>query len=80
MKDASSASICLRVLGSFEVVLDGVMIPENAWPRRKTRSLLKVLLTAPGDVFTVDQLIDALLPNANVERAAANIRSRISEL
>jgi tetratricopeptide (TPR) repeat protein len=68
------------MLGAFEVVLDGVMIPEDAWPRRKTRSLLKVLLTAPGDVFTVDQLIDALLPNANVERAAANIQARVSEL
>jgi DNA-binding SARP family transcriptional activator len=66
MKDALSASICLRVLGAFEVVLDGVVIPEDAWPRRKTRSLLKVLLTAPGDVFTVDQLIDALLPNPKV--------------
>ncbi|MCK4356882.1 tetratricopeptide repeat protein, partial [Candidatus Bipolaricaulota bacterium] len=50
------------------------------WPRRKTRSLLKVLLTAPGDVFTVDQLIDVLLPNANVEKAAANIQARVSEL
>jgi len=70
----------IKTFGTFEVVLDEVVIPEDAWPRRKTRSLLKILLTAPGDVFTVDQLIDALLPNANVERAAVNIRSRISEL
>jgi TolB-like protein/Tfp pilus assembly protein PilF/DNA-binding winged helix-turn-helix (wHTH) protein len=80
MKDASSASICLRVLGSFEVVLDGVVIPKDAWPRRKTRNLLKVLLTAPGDVFTVDQLIEAVLPDADVSRAGSNIRARISEL
>ncbi len=80
MKDARSACLCLRVLGTFEVVLDGTAIPEEAWPRRKTRDLLKVLLTAPGDVFTVDQLIDALLPDADVSRARSNIQARVSEL
>jgi len=80
MEDTSSARLCLRVLGSFEVMLDGVAIPEDAWPRRKTKSLLKVLLTAPGDPFTVDQLIEAVLPEADVSRAASNIRARVSEL
>ena len=31
-------------------------------------------------MFTVDQLIDALLPDADPERAASNIRARVSEL
>jgi len=70
----------IKTLGSFETILDGVVIPERAWPRRKTRELLKVLLTAPGDVFTVDQLIDAILPDADVSRARSNIGARISEL
>ena len=36
--------------------------------------------TRPGEPFTVDQLVDALLPDANIERAAANIQARVSEL
>jgi len=45
MKDAAAASLCVRLLGSFEVVLDGESIPESRWPRRRTKTLLKVLLT-----------------------------------
>ena len=70
----------VKTIGSFEVILDGAVIPDSAWPRRKTRDLLKVLVTAPGDVFTVDQLIDAILPDANISRARSNIQSRVSEL
>jgi len=80
MKDAASAGLCVRALGPFEVTLDGSAIPEAGWPRRKTKELLKVLLTAPSEPFTVDQLIDALLPGADPKRARSNIRARVSEL
>ena len=39
-----------------------------------------MLLTAPGNVFTVDQLIEAVLPDAQPTRASSNIRARVSEL
>jgi tetratricopeptide (TPR) repeat protein len=81
MKDAASADLCVRVLGPFEVTLDSAAIPETNWPRKRTKTLLKVLLTAPGQAFSTDQLIDALLPDAEVGRATAkNVQSRISEL
>jgi len=80
MGDASSTKLRLNTLGSFEVIVDATALPDDAWPRRKTKDLLKVLLTAPGNVFTADQLIEALLPDADVDRAASNIRARVSEL
>ena len=80
MKDASSANLCVRALGAFKVELDGVAIPDSRWPRRKTKALLKILLTNPGKTFSVDQLIDTLLPDADVERAGSNIKARVSEL
>ncbi|MBU0596268.1 winged helix-turn-helix domain-containing protein, partial [Candidatus Bipolaricaulota bacterium] len=80
MNDASTTRLELRALGAFEVVLEGTVVPEEVWPRRKAKDLLKVLLTAPGDVFTVDQLIEALLPDADPRRAVSNIRARVSEL
>ena len=70
----------IRTLGRFEILVDGVPIPEKRWPRQKTKELLKVLLTAPGRPFTFDQLADALLPGANVETATHNIQARTSEL
>lgn len=80
MVDSESAALKIRTLGVFQVERAGVEIPDDAWPRNKTRDLFKVLLTAPGDVFTVDQLIESLLPDAEVDRATSNIRARISEL
>ena len=80
MRDRSSAGLCVRTLGSFEVSLHGVPLPEEAWPRRKTQELLKILLTSPDIPFTLDQLSDALVPDADPSRAPSNIRARVSEL
>jgi TolB-like protein/two-component SAPR family response regulator/Flp pilus assembly protein TadD len=80
MPGSSSADLRIRVLGAFNVELCGVAIPESDWPRQKTKALFKVLLTTPGRIFSVDQLIDTLLPNASVERAGSNIKARVSEL
>jgi len=70
----------IRTLGRFLLLVDGVPIPEERWPRQKTKELLKVLLTDPGQPFTFEQLADALLPNAAVETAIHNIQARASEL
>ena len=80
MEGLPGARLQLRTLGSFEVVVDGQAIADSAWPRRKTRDLLKVLATAPGTMFAVDQLIDVLLPDSDPSRGATNIRARVSEL
>ena len=80
MGNPASQGLQIRTLGPFEVNVDGRAVSDDAWPRRKTRDLLKILLTSPGDMFTVDQLVDALLPDADVSRAGSNIRARVSEL
>jgi len=64
----------------FEVSIDGDPVPEDRWPRRKAKDVLKVLLTDPGKPFTTDQLIEALLPGADVATATGNIQARVSEL
>lgn len=78
--DSQQATLVIRTLGPLRIKVNGVELPDEAWPRRKTKELLKILLTSPGDVFTVEQLIEALLPGADVSRAAPNVRARISEL
>jgi len=74
------SSLEIHALGPFEALRGGDRIPDAAWPRRKTQEILKLLLTEPGATFTVDQIIEALFPDANPERAARNVQARVSEL
>jgi len=76
----SAPKLEIQLLGRFEVLRDGEPIPEEAWKRRKTKTLLKVLLTNPGRAFTQEQLIDALFEGENVESARENLYGRVSQL
>jgi len=77
---SSIPSLEIRLFGRFEILRDGKPIPEKAWGRRKTKTLLKVLLTNPGHLFTQDQLIDALFGGENVDKATENLYGRVSQL
>jgi len=79
-KERPAPKLEIKLLGRFEVLRDGEPIPDEAWGRRKTKTLLKVLLTDPGRVFTQDQLIDALFGGENVSNAIQNLYSRVSQL
>jgi len=70
----------IRLFGRFEILRDGDPIPEEAWRRRKTKTLLKVLLTKPGHVFTQDQLIEALFEGKRPKSAIKNLYGRVSQL
>ena len=76
----SEHRIQVRMLGTFEVLVGGRSIPDSAWPRRKTSELLKVLLIRPGERLTIDQLIEALWPEASPASATRNVQARVSEL
>ncbi len=78
--EAGSRPLEIRLLGAFEVLRDGVAVPDSAWGRQKTKTLLKILLTDPGRVFTQDQLIEALFEGENPARAVENLYGRVSEL
>ena len=80
MTSANEPALRVALLGQFAVWRDGEQVSESAWPRKKTKDLLKVLLTAPGKFFLVDQLVEALFPASDPRRAASNVQSRISEL
>jgi len=80
MGSSDRAELRIKTLGMFEVCVGGIPIPEGAWPRHKTNALLRVLLTEPGSAFTVDQLTEALWPEASPGSGSANVRARVSEL
>jgi DNA-binding SARP family transcriptional activator/Tfp pilus assembly protein PilF len=78
--EAGSRPLEIRLLGAFEVLRDGKPVPDSAWGRRKTKTLLKVLLTRPGQTFSQDQLIEALFEGDNPVRTVQNLYNRVSEL
>lgn len=80
MERTSEKGLKVRLFGRFEVWLDKKLIPPAAWPQRKTQTLLKVLLTERGRVFTQDQLIEYLFPELDPQKALKSLHGRISEL
>ena len=80
MSRGSHPDLEIRLLGRFQVLRQGELLPSSSWGRRKTQTLLKVLLTRPGSIFTQDQLIEALYGGENPQAKAHNLRGRISQL
>ena len=56
------AALEIKLFGEFRVWRDGELIESEEWDRQKTRSLLKLLLTRPGHVFSKDEIVEALWP------------------
>ena len=63
----------IRLLGGFEVEVDGVPVAADAWSRRHASHLVKVLALAPGRRMHREQVLDALWPDVDIDAAAARM-------
>ena len=70
----------INLFGEFLVRRGGELIEPKEWGRQKTRSLLKLLLTRPGRVFSRDEILEALWPGAPPEAAERSLRVTVSLL
>lgn len=61
------------LFGRFRVEVDGVLIEETAWPRRKVKNLLKLLALQTGYRIHKDQALDLLWPDLDIEAASGNL-------
>src|SRR4051794_5803214 len=66
-------AVDVRLLGGFDVVVDGAPVPPAAWRRRSTASLVKVLALAAGHRMRREQLIDLLWPDLLLDQAAPRL-------
>jgi DNA-binding SARP family transcriptional activator len=73
-------SLRIRFFGQFQVWRDNTLIPLAEWKMEKNKDLFKILASQPGRLFTKDQLIDLLWPDADLQKASATLRKRVSEL
>ncbi len=63
----------VRLLGGFEVLVDGVPPPDGAWARQAPAALVKLLALSPGHRLRREQVIDALWPDLLLDRAAPRL-------
>jgi predicted ATPase/class 3 adenylate cyclase len=70
----------VRALGDFTVWRGEVLVPDEAWSRRKVLALFTALLGAPGYRMHREQLIDSLWPESTPEAGANNLRVTLHRL
>src|SRR6478672_2495865 len=63
----------ITLLGGFEVITAGAVVPASHWRRRHAASLVKTLALVPGRRLHREQLIDTLWPELSVEEAAPRL-------
>jgi DNA-binding SARP family transcriptional activator len=63
----------VRLLGGFEVRLDGEPIADSAWSHGRSRDLVKLLALAPGHRLVRERVLEALWPQLGAEAAASNL-------
>jgi DNA-binding SARP family transcriptional activator/ATP/maltotriose-dependent transcriptional regulator MalT len=66
-------SVELTLLGTFEVRIDGRVVPDDGWRRRQAAALVKLLALAPGRQLHREQVIDAFWPDLGVDEAAPRL-------
>jgi len=59
----------IKLLGGFEVTVDGVRTPDDAWTRRHAVGLVKLLALSEGRRAHREQVVDALWRDTPVESA-----------
>jgi DNA-binding SARP family transcriptional activator len=63
----------VRLLGGFDVVVEGRPVPPAEWRRRSAAGLVKLLAVQPGRRLRREQVIDALWPDLLVDEAAPRL-------
>ena len=70
----------IQTLGRFRVLRGATPIPDNSFGTHRAKTLLKVLLTHHGQVFTRDQIIDWMWQDVSLEAATRALYTAVSDL
>ncbi len=75
--DAVRSKATIRLLGRFEVVVDGTAVDDSAWRGRKAQQLVKLLAVAAGRSLHREQIADALWPDLDADAADRQLHKAI---
>jgi DNA-binding SARP family transcriptional activator/TolB-like protein len=67
----------IQALGAFKVWVDGELVDESRWTRKKAKSLLKILALEKSHQIHREQLMDLLWPELDGEAALNNLHKAI---
>jgi DNA-binding SARP family transcriptional activator len=70
----------VRVLGDFSVMVDGTVVQDAAWKRRKARELFWLLCAHPRHSVSRPEAADMLWPEGNVEPTSVRFRVALHAL
>ncbi|MBN1135948.1 MAG: AAA family ATPase [Anaerolineae bacterium] len=70
----------IHLLGDLEIWRDGQVVPNDAWPSRKVRRLLGILVTHRHRAVSSDELIEWLWPDLGLESARNSLWVAVSHL
>jgi DNA-binding SARP family transcriptional activator len=70
---AAPVRVEVRLLGGFQVRVDGRALPPHHWSRRHSAALVKLLALSPGRSLHREQVIDALWPDLGIDHAAPRL-------
>src|SRR5258706_14689955 len=69
--------IRIELLGGFRVTIGALVVPDEAWHRRKMSALVKLLCLAPKQQLRREQITAVLWPDLPPVAAAANLRKTV---
>lgn len=75
-----ASQLRLRLLGPLEVLRDAPLLLPDAWPGRKVRQLLLILITYRQRTVSSEELIEALWPDLDPASAHNSLWVAISQL
>ncbi len=67
----------IRLLGGFEVQVDGVAVPARVWRLNKARSLLKLLALTDGNRLHRDAIAEVLWPELGTVAGTNNLHQAL---
>ena len=74
---SAEPSVRIRLLGGFDVEVDGQSIPASAWRLRKASELVKVLAITPGHRLQREQAMEQLWPDRPADSALNNLHQAL---
>ena len=72
-----ASSIEIHLLGAFRVSVDGRVVAERQFTRRKPKQLIKLLALQPNHQLHREQAMELLWPDSDPESAAHNLHKAI---
>ncbi len=74
---AADHSLRIRLLGKFQVAVDGKLVGETRWQRRSAKLLIKLLALRPEHQLHREQAMESLWPESPPQAAANNLNKVI---